>query len=130
MLKVGAMHLRFMDDEEQYSKFLVNLMYYNEDNDHYTEDVMTALEDGLENYCRYQKLDNALSPRFIRIEKRIFNEEQTDNVNGVSFSQRSFPLLYGAGIKITLYDTFGLTFKASNTSATIGISCDMSYLFL
>lgn len=60
----------------------------------------------------------------------IFNEEQTDNVNGASFSQRSFPLLYGAGIKITLYDTFGLTFKASNTSATIGISCDMSYLFL
>lgn len=81
MLKVGAMHLRFMDDEEQYSKFLANLMYYNEDNDHYTEDVMTALEDGLENYCRYKKFDNALSPRFIRIEKRIFDEEQELKAN-------------------------------------------------
>ena len=81
MLKVGAMHLRFMDDEEQYSKFLANLMYYNEDNDHYTEDVLAALEDGLENYCRYQKFDNALSPRFIRIEKRIFDEEQELKAN-------------------------------------------------
>ena len=81
MLKVGAMHLRFMDDEEQYSKFLANLMYYNEDNDHYTEDVLEALEDGLENYSRYQKFDNALSPRFIRIEKRIFAEEQELKAN-------------------------------------------------
>lgn len=60
----------------------------------------------------------------------IFNKEQTDSVNGVSFSQRSFPLLYGAGIKITFYDTFGLTLKANNASTTIGISWDMSCLFL
>lgn len=80
-LKVGAMHLRLMDDEEQYSKFLANLIYYNKDNKQYTEDVLTALEDGLENYSRYQKLDNALSPRFIRIEKRVFNEGQKLKVN-------------------------------------------------
>lgn len=59
----------------------------------------------------------------------IFNKEQTANVNGVSFSQRSFPLLYGAGIKLTFHNMFGLTIKASNASATIGISCNMSYLF-
>ena len=80
-LKVAAMHLRLMDDEEQYSKFLANLIYYNKDNKQYTEDVLTALEDGLENYSRYQKLDNALSPRFIRIEKRVFNEGQKLKVN-------------------------------------------------
>ena len=80
-LKVGALHLRLMDDEEQYSKFLANLIYYNKDNKQYTEDVLTALEDGLENYSRYQKLDNALSPRFIRIEKRVFNEGQKLKVN-------------------------------------------------
>ena len=80
-LKVGALHLRLMDDEEQYSKFLAHLLYYNKDNEHYTEDVLSALEDGLENYSRYQKLDNALSPRFIKIEKRVFNEEQKLKVN-------------------------------------------------
>lgn len=80
-LKVGALHLRLMDDEEQYSKFLAHLLYYNKDNEHYTEDVLSALEDGLENYSRYQKLDNALSPRLIIIEKRVFNEEQKLKVN-------------------------------------------------
>ena len=30
-LKVGALHLRLMDDEEQYSKFLAHLLYYNKD---------------------------------------------------------------------------------------------------
>ena len=80
-LKVGALHLRLMDDEEQYSKFLAHLLYYNKDNEHYTEDVLSALEDGLENYSRYQKLDNALSPRFIKIEKRVFNEEQKLKIN-------------------------------------------------
>ena len=72
--KAGALHLRLMDDEEQYSKLIAHLMYYYEDNERYTEDILTALEEGLDNYSRYQKLDNALSPRFIKIEKRIFEE--------------------------------------------------------
>ena len=80
-LKVGALHLRLMDDEKQYSKLIANLLLFNEDNDHYAEDVLSALEDGLKNYSRYLKLDNALSPRYIRIEKRIFSEEQKLKVN-------------------------------------------------
>ena len=35
-LKVDALHMRLMDDEEQYSKFLANLIYYNKDNKQYT----------------------------------------------------------------------------------------------
>ena len=64
--KTGALHLRLMDNEEQYSDMLAYLLYYNKDNEHYTTDVLGALEDGLENYNRFQKLDNALSPRFIK----------------------------------------------------------------
>ena len=71
-LKTGALHLRLMDDEEQYSKFLAHLIYYNKDNESYTQDVLTALENGLKNFKRYQKLDNALSTRLIKIEKRVF----------------------------------------------------------
>lgn len=74
--KTGALHLRLMDDEDQYSKFLAHLIYYNKDNIHYTEDVLIALEDGLENFKRYQKLNNALSPRFIKIEKRVYGKSE------------------------------------------------------
>ena len=87
-LKVGAMHLRLMDDEEQYSKFLANLIYYNKDNKQYTEDVLTALEDGLDNQYRYQKIENALSPRHIRIEKRSFREGQNLNANDTEGAYR------------------------------------------
>ena len=79
--KVGSMHLRLLDNEEQYSQFLAHLIYYNKDNEHYTEDVLTALEDGLEKNYRYQKLDNALSPRFIKIEERSFEEKQKMKLN-------------------------------------------------
>ena len=87
-LKVGALHLRLMDDEEQYSKFLANLIYYNKDNKQYTEDVLTALEEGLVNYSRYQKLDNALSPRFIKIEKRVFEEGRKLKANDTEGAYR------------------------------------------
>ena len=51
--KTGALHLRLMDNEEQYSDMLAYLLYYNKDNEHYTTDVLGALEDGLENYNRF-----------------------------------------------------------------------------
>ena len=76
-LKTGALHLRLMDDEEQYAKLLAHLINFNKDNEHYTEDVLTALEDGLKNYKRYQELDNALSPRLIKIEKRVFDNGES-----------------------------------------------------
>ena len=79
--KTGALHLRLMDNEEQYSDMLAYLLYYNKDNEHYTTDVLGALEDGLENYNRFQKLDNALSPRFIKIEKRIMDKGEKLKAN-------------------------------------------------
>ena len=65
MHKTGALHLRLMDDEVQYTNMLDILSDYWEDNEHYTTDVLNALEDGLENYNHYLQLDNELSPRFI-----------------------------------------------------------------
>ena len=79
--KIGALHLRLMDDEKQYCMLLAHLLNYNKDNEHYTTDVLNALEDGLENFSRYQKLDNALSPRFIKIEKRNLSVRQKRKVN-------------------------------------------------
>ena len=64
MHKTGALHLRLRDDEDQYINMLNILSDYREDNEHYTTDVLNALEDGLENYNRYLRLDNELSPRF------------------------------------------------------------------
>ena len=75
-LKTGALHLRLMDDEE-----LAHLINYNKGNVHYAHDVLMALEEGLENTRRYQKLDNALSPRFIKIEKRVFGHGEKLAVN-------------------------------------------------
>ena len=49
--KTGALHLRLMDNEEQYSDMLAYLLYYNKDNEHYTTDVLGALEDGLEDFA-------------------------------------------------------------------------------
>ena len=80
-LKTGALHLRLMDNVEQYGDMLAYLLYYYKDNEHYTEDVLTALEDGLESFSRFQKLDNALSPRFIKIEKRVFGNGKKLAVN-------------------------------------------------
>lgn len=89
--KTGALHLRLMDNEEQYSDMLAYLLYYNKDNEHYTTDVLGALEDGLENYNRFQKLDNALSPRFIKIEKRIM--DKGEKLKKRLFTSRSISLM-------------------------------------
>lgn len=79
--KAGALHERLLDDVEQYQKMLALLGYYEEKNRHYTADVMAALEDGLKSYERYRQLDNALSPRCIKIEKRIIPEGEKLRVN-------------------------------------------------
>ena len=68
--KIGAMHLRFLDDQEHYAEFVNLLMYYAESSDNYGQAVTSALRDGLANSERYLKMESALSPRSIVIEKR------------------------------------------------------------
>ena len=68
--KIGAMHLRFQDDEDNYVQLVNLLMEYQEQSDQYGQMVSAALRDGLKNYERYLKLDSALSPRSIIIEKK------------------------------------------------------------
>lgn len=68
--KVGAMHFRFLDDEDSYDTLLELLNDYSVRYDQYGKAVTAALEDGLQNMERYIKLENALSPRSIIIEKQ------------------------------------------------------------
>ena len=68
--KIGAMHLRFLDDEEHYAEFAELLVDYCESSDNYGQAVIYALRDGLTNYERYLRMESALSPRSIVIEKR------------------------------------------------------------
>ena len=68
--KIGAMHLRFQDEEDNYVQLMNLLMEYQEHSDQYGLMVSAALKDGLKNYERYLKLDSALSPRSIIIEKK------------------------------------------------------------
>ena len=68
--KVGAMHFRFLDDEESYDTLLELLNDYSDRYDQYGKAVTAALEDGLQNMERYIRLENALSPRSIIIEKQ------------------------------------------------------------
>ena len=68
--KIGAMHLRFLDQEDEYVKLLNLLADYNDISDDNGQTVISALRDGLKDYERYQKLDMALSPRSIIIEKK------------------------------------------------------------
>ena len=68
--KIGAMHFRFLDDEEHYEEFASLLIDYGESSDNYGQAVIYALRDGLANYERYLKMESALSPRSIVIEKR------------------------------------------------------------
>ena len=67
--KVSAMHFRFLDDEDSYDTLLELLNDYSDLYDQYGKAVTAALEDGLQNMERYIKLENALSPRSIIIEK-------------------------------------------------------------
>ena len=78
-LKAGALHLRLMDNQEQYDKMLALLNYYRTDNKQYAEDVLDAMKDGLKNYERYLHLENALSPRCISIVKRELPEGEKLN---------------------------------------------------
>ncbi len=68
--KIGAMHLRFLDDQENYVEFVNLLMDYSESSDNYGNDVTSALRNGLANCERYLQMESALSPRSIVIEKR------------------------------------------------------------
>ena len=68
--KIGAMHLRFLDDQEHYAEFVNLLIDYSESSDNYGQAVTSALRDGLANYECYLRMESALSPRAIVIEKR------------------------------------------------------------
>ena len=68
--KIGAMHLRFLDEEDKYVKLLNLLEDYKDVSDDYGYSVVSALKDGLKNHERYLELENALSPRSIVIEKK------------------------------------------------------------
>ena len=68
--KVGALHQRLLDDEENYVKLINLLEEYQELSDQYGLMVSAALKDGLKNYEHYLKLESALSPRSIIIEKK------------------------------------------------------------
>ena len=69
-LRISAMHLRLMDDEEQYQILLKHLLHYSVENNQMGEDVNSALDDGLRNHRKAICIENALSSRSIRIEKR------------------------------------------------------------
>lgn len=73
--KVGAMHFRFLDDEENYDVLLGLLNDYSDRYDQYGVAVTAALEDGLQNLERYINLENALSPRSIIVEKQEHPQE-------------------------------------------------------
>ena len=108
--KVGALHLRLMDDEANYHDIVGHMAYYHKDNDHYTEDLLNALRDGLENHERYLNNQNALSPRCVKIVKRPEGEKYTaadtegayqvvfhfddDSETIVHFSRKSEQLLF------------------------------------
>ena len=108
--KVGALHLRLMDDEANYHDIVGHMAYYLKDNDHYSEDLLNALRDGLENHERYLNLQNALSPRCIKIVKRPEGEKYSaadtegayqvvfhfddDSETIIHFSRKSEQLLY------------------------------------
>lgn len=69
-LRISAMHLRLMDNVEQYQTLLQHLLRYAAESEQMASDVIGALEDGLANHKRAVSIENALSSRFIRIEHR------------------------------------------------------------
>lgn len=108
--KLGALHLRLMDDEANYHDIVGHMVYYHKDNAKYSEDLLNALRDGLKNQERYMNLQNALSPRCIKIVKRPEGEKYTaadtegayqvvfhfddESETTVHFSRKSEQLLY------------------------------------
>lgn len=51
-----------------------------------------------------------------------YMKEEITQTEDYKIQRNSTAFLYGAGIKLSWFDCFGLTIKASNASATIGIS--------
>ena len=74
--KIGAMHERFLDDKETYANFINLMLDYSEHPKHYGQQVINALQNGLNNHERYLNIENALSPRMIMIEKSDFDKTQ------------------------------------------------------
>lgn len=68
--KLGALHLRLMDDEENYNIFINLLLDYLELSDNFGAAVISALKDGMNNLERFLKKESALSLRSIVIEKK------------------------------------------------------------
>ena len=68
--KIGAMHQRFLDQDDKYVQLLNLLAEYSDLSDDNGHAVISALRDGLKDYERYLRLDSALSPRSIVIEKK------------------------------------------------------------
>ena len=68
--KIGAMHQRFLDQDDKYVQLLNLLAEYSDMTDDNGHAVISALRDGLKDYERYLKLDSALSLRSIVIEKK------------------------------------------------------------
>ena len=70
-LRISAMHLRLMDHVKQYEVFLQHMLdYIKSYKEHMPNEVFRALEDGLKSHERMANIENALSSRFIRIERR------------------------------------------------------------
>ena len=74
--KIGAMHQRFLDQEERYVELLNLLAEYSDMSGYNGHTVVSALRNGLKDYERYLQLDSALSPRSIIIEKKGDSENQ------------------------------------------------------
>ena len=74
--KIGAMHQRFLDQEERYVELLNLLAEYSDMSGYNGHTVVLALRNGLKDYERYLQLDSALSPRSIIIEKKGDSENQ------------------------------------------------------
>lgn len=87
--KIGAMHERFLDDEEQYRQLLNDLLEYKDQySSSYGLHVLSALKQGEVDMKRYLTLENALSPRKIVIEKQkktISDQKDTKGAYHVVF---------------------------------------------
>lgn len=99
--KLGAMHLRFLNDSANYAKLVDLLMDYQETEENYGGSVVAALKDGLKNAERYLAMESAISPRSIVIEKRTMPRGRTISKADVEgFYQLSFILDDGTKLKI------------------------------
>ena len=68
--KLGAMHLRLLDDEENYARLMEEMMDYSDLVEDYGSAVVSALSDGLENRERFLAMEKALSKVRLRASSR------------------------------------------------------------